>query len=96
MYNTRYYIGLTTKHGEPVNAERQAELVKMAADYHGGGLTVYTTVGYWQGVRELSMVLEALNGECIAPEPIARMLAFHAEQSSVLWTQEYVKGGLTS
>ena len=99
MIRTRYYVGLSTSDGLEVSREIQDKVTRTVADAYGGGCTCYHAIGYWQGTREGSLILEALSEdtpERPIPEVLAAVLAQLAEQSSVLWTAERVAGGFVN
>lgn len=95
MIRVRYYVGKVTQHGQPVPVESLEKVISTVADSYGGGCTVYNAVGYWQGEREDSMVVEALGrlDNDTDPDALATELAVLADQSAVLWTVETVEGG---
>ena len=92
MTRTRYYVGLVTQNGHAVSEATQDKLCQFVADTHGGGCTAYHAVGYWQGARESSLVIEVL-GDNVSPEVVTAELAALANQTCVLWTREQVEGG---
>ena len=96
MTRTRYYLGLTTRDGKPVDDGQRADAVATAAYAHAGGCTVYRATGYWRGTREETLVLEALDVdgyESPVSDALARSLGAIMEQDTVLWTREEVAGG---
>ena len=98
MIRTRYYLGLTTRDGKPVTKAQQGYATERMASAYGGGCTVYRATGYWQGVSEGSLVLEALaddgpDSERPVPEVLARELGTIMLQDTVLWTAERVEAG---
>ena len=103
MTRTRYYLGLTTRDGKPVDDGQRADAVATAAYAHAGGCTVYRATGYWRGAtgywrgtREETLVLEALDVdgyESPVSDALARSLGAIMEQDTVLWTREEVAGG---
>lgn len=95
MTRTRYYIGLVDRNGKGVSAETRMTLPSVVAEAYGGGCTIFHASGYWQGCREPSLVIEAI-GDDVDSATLAKHLAYLANQTSVLWTQEQVDGGFTS
>lgn len=91
MIRTRYYIGLTTRHGEPVSHEMQEQAIECCASAYSGGCTAYYVEGCWRGQRERTLILEAMTDDRL-PD-IARQLGMLADQDTVLWTAEPVTAG---
>ena len=103
MIRTRYYLGLTTRDGgrgglRSVSEGRQVRAQRRMALAYGGGCTIYRAVGYWQGLREETLIFEALaddgpDSERPVPEVLARELGTIMLQDTVLWTAERVEAG---
>ena len=92
MMRTRYYLGLTDKDGQPVP---EATVADIGRRFHSG-CTLYQATGWWEGNTEPSVVIETLTEGRPEAERLAGELQELANQTSVLWTQEWVRGGFTS
>ena len=98
MILTRYYLGLTTRAGNPVTKLQRACVTGRMAQAYGGGCTFYHAKGYWQGECEDTLILEAVADDTPdslrpVPDVLARELGTIMEQDTVLWTAERVAAG---
>ena len=106
MIRHRYYVGTLTQDGEhPVPVASVNACADLLIKVYGG-YTLFHTRGAWKSPwksdeeaikRELTRVYECLEdgGDEIDDRMIAQDLARLADQSTVLWTVEVVKGGFS-
>lgn len=90
-----WYIGLTTKDGKPLSAG--AITPKVCEILNSNNINCFslsTKIGYWNGERELSLVIELIDttnlGENLV-ENIGSLFASEFTQDCVLVTQEEIK-----
>ena len=85
MNRVRFYIE------DPGSLEGQQELYNMLSLWFEG-YTLYRTDGFWEGVREDSMVIEVLgNYDKMKCDDFADRVKFIFDQDAVMYTREFVE-----
>lgn len=85
MNRVRFYIE------DPGNLEGQQELYNKLSLWFSG-YTLYRTDGFWEGVREDSMVIEVIgNYDKAYCDDFANRVKFLLDQDAVMYTREFVE-----
>ena len=91
MKRYRFYCGLIDSRGNVVTILHYTQ--QMTAK----GFTVFETTGYWEGMKEPSIVIEIIcESYEINPKALAERLRKAGSQAAVLWTEEPITAHLVT